>query len=121
MSKLTKLINNPKLFAQDVVKKQLGLLPPAPTPTAKASESVKKPEAKKPEPKKAPATPPTLITDLINPFKRYAHVIHTGEGMTHGPAHLSQWIPFLNNLMRIMWWLYVIWIYITGCEKLMIL
>lgn len=27
MSKLTKLINNPKLFAQDAVKKQLGLLP----------------------------------------------------------------------------------------------
>lgn len=97
MSKLAKLINNPKLFAQDVVKKQLGLLPPKPVPTAKSSEPVKKPEAKKPEPKKAPVTPPTLITDLINPFKRYAHVIHTGEGMTHGPAHLSQWIPFFEQ------------------------
>lgn len=101
MSKLTKLISDPKLFAQDVVKKQLGIAPEAPKPAPKPAE------AKKPEAKKAPAKPaekpkaavvaPTLVADLINPFKRYAHVIHTGEGMTHGPSHLSQWIPFFEQ------------------------
>lgn len=91
MTKLTKFINSPKMFVQDAVKKQLGLLP---APTPKAGE-IKKSEIKN-SPNK-PATPPTLIADLVNPFKRYAHIIHTGEGMTHGPAHLSQWIPFFEQ------------------------
>ncbi|RRN00364.1 hypothetical protein EIM44_10850 [Bibersteinia trehalosi] len=39
----------------------------------------------------------TLIFDVINPFKKYTHIIHTGEGMTHGPSHLSQWIPFFEQ------------------------
>lgn len=96
MSKLTKLINNPKLFAQDVVKKQLGLLPSTPKTESKKVEP-KKAELKKAEPKKSAPVAPTLIVDSINPFRHYAHVIHTGEGMTHGPSHLSQWIPFFEQ------------------------
>lgn len=96
MSKLTKLINNPKLFAQDVVKKQLGLLPSTPKTEPKKVEP-KKAELKKAEPKKSAPVAPTLIVDSINPFRHYAHVIHTGEGMTHGPSHLSQWIPFFEQ------------------------
>ncbi|MFC6276862.1 CDP-glycerol glycerophosphotransferase family protein [Psittacicella hinzii] len=47
----------------------------------------------KPKPKAAPASS-TLDTSHINPYKRIVHAIHTGEGMTHGPSHLSMWIPF---------------------------
>lgn len=94
MSKLTKLINNPKLFAQDAVKKQLGLLPKQKT-DAKLVE-LKTAEVKKPTSKPV-ASPATLVANLINPFKCYHHVIHTGEGMTHGPSHLSQWIPFFEQ------------------------
>lgn len=67
MSKLTKLIKHPIRFFQDSL--------PAAKPAAKPAAL-------------------TLITDAMNPFKKCAHILHTGEGMTHGPSHLEQWLPF---------------------------
>lgn len=32
-----------------------------------------------------------------NMYRRYKHIIHTGEGMTHGPSHLAQWIPYFSR------------------------
>ncbi|MCP1660531.1 hypothetical protein [Neisseria perflava] len=172
MSKLTKLLTNPKLFFQDAISNKnknntpIQLPPkevektktasvknsppskpkpvaekPAPskssvpkpsTEKSKPTEKATKPATPKPvaeKPPQATATKPTQAkaaatkpsvakpveksvktpektamppvekpvtrkTDALNPFKKIAHVIHTGEGMTHGPSHLSQWIPY---------------------------
>ena len=106
MSKVTKLVNNPKLFLKDAVLKKLGAKPapakPAPAKPAPAKPAPAKPAPAKPAPAKpAPAKKaipakkpaPTMIIDSLNPFKNINHIIHTGEGMTHGPSHLSLWIP----------------------------
>lgn len=39
---------------------------------------------------------PSFIYDTITDFSNIVHLIHTGEGMTHGPSHLSQWIPYFE-------------------------
>ena len=31
-----------------------------------------------------------------NMYIKYTHIIHSGEGMTHGPSHLTQWIPYFS-------------------------
>jgi len=95
MSKFTKLVNNPSLFFSDMVKKKgaffqkKSFTQPSATPAKKPAAPAKKPAA----PAKQPAaTTVTIITSHIRLFSRTAHLLHTGEGMTHGPAHLDQWV-----------------------------
>lgn len=94
MSKFTKLINNPKLFFQDMAKKRNLISNTEVIKPETVSKSTKKPAVKPVAKVTAKLAPPTVILDKINPFKKYIHAIHTGEGMTHGPSHLSQWIPY---------------------------
>lgn len=89
MSKLTKLINNPSLFFRDFFDKRLG--------NKKGAGSSQK---SKPVKKVAPKAPAKVDLDIscVNIYKKIVHIIHTGEGMTHGPSHLNMWIPhFLKN------------------------
>lgn len=87
MSKLTKFITSPKAYFRDALKNFLNM----PTTTAQIATQAKSTTSTK----KTPPTPSlTLIFDTISISKQYHHLIHTGEGMTHGPSHLSQWIPY---------------------------
>jgi len=93
MSKFTKLVNNPSLFFSDMVKKNAAFL--RNSDIATAAKNPHAAPAKKPAAtpaKKPTAAPPTIITNHIRLFSRTAHLLHTGEGMTHGPSHLDQWI-----------------------------
>jgi len=84
MSKLTKLINNPKLFFVDMIKKRMGLLEP-------------KKETKKVEPKKeTKKAEPKKDSYQFNPFEQYTHLIHSGENVT-GLSHLDLWIPVFKK------------------------
>jgi len=66
MSKFTKLINNPKLFFSDALKKR------------------KKSVVKKPV---------TLDIKDVNLLTPFTHILHSGEG-ENGINHLNLWIPF---------------------------
>lgn len=83
MSKITKLKKHPVIFFKDMVAKRRKVQPP----------KVVRKKAAKPAAKPASAAL-NLIADTLNPFRRTAHLIHTGEAMTHGPNYLSQWIPY---------------------------
>lgn len=81
MSKFSKLMKNPSLFFSDFFAKKAG-----------KAVAAKKPSS-------APASDKKdLDISKINPYKKITHILHTGEGMTHGPSHLNMWIPhFLKN------------------------
>ena len=79
MSKFTKLINNPKLFFRDALKKR------------------KKPAPKKPAPKKpAPKKPETLLLNNINFILPIKFILHTGE-KNGALAHLNIWIEYFED------------------------
>ena len=61
-------------------------------------KSPKKSPVKSPvkAPEKSPVKAAVNIDIYGNMFFPYKHIIHTGEGMTHGPSHLSQWIPVFS-------------------------
>lgn len=98
MSKLTKLIKNPTLFLSDMIEKRAFNLKKTDTYKPKKITSdttqVKKPiiTSSTTPVKKPTTTSTTIITDHIRLFSRTEHLLHTGEGMTHGPSHLEQWI-----------------------------
>lgn len=76
MSKLTKLVNNPKLFFKDAALKKLGTLP---------SNDVKpKP---KPKPKK------NVDVNHVNFFQKISVVIHSGELLAAGANQIIPWVP----------------------------
>ena len=98
MSKISKLINNPKLFFKDMVLKKLGekreVKKPASKKPAPKKPAPKKPAQKKPEVKK----PANIIheeyqVDLFYPYKA---VLHTGEG-ENGITHLNLWLPHFKR------------------------
>ncbi len=75
MSKLTKLINNPKLFFKDAALKKLGALP---------NNNVKpKP---KPKPKK------NIDVSHVNFFQKISIVIHSGELLAAGANQIIPWV-----------------------------
>lgn len=74
MSKLTKLINNPKLFFRDAALKKLGALP---------NNNVKP----KPKPKK------NIDVGHVNFFQKISVVIHSGELLAAGANQIIPWIP----------------------------
>lgn len=89
MTKLTKFINSPKMFVQDAVKKQLGLLP-------QNSTSIKpdKVHVKKAEPKK-----PIINLDVshVNFFAPIPFIIHSGESFEAGPNQIAPWISVFEK------------------------
>ena len=78
MSKLTKLVSNPKLFFKDAALKKLGALPGS---------------ANKPKPKPKPKSPKNIDVSHINFYQKIPLVIHTGESLAAGPNHIIPWIP----------------------------
>lgn len=88
MSKLKKLIKNPELFLNDFIQKRnidtSSISSIARTTLSKNFFNVKSKEIID---KKAP-----LITSNTKLFTKTIHLLHTGEGLTHGPSHLEQWI-----------------------------
>lgn len=98
MSKLTKLIKNPKLYFVDFVKKRTGH---SVTPNAekKAITTLRMPSKaiSNTGPKASTVSIVNLITENFNRFKRYKFYFHTGENMTSGPNHLNMWLPLLMS------------------------
>ncbi|MCP1659293.1 CDP-glycerol glycerophosphotransferase family protein [Neisseria perflava] len=44
------------------------------------------------------AASPTCIAKCVNPYKKYVHLIHTGEQKINGSSHLKLWLPeFLRS------------------------
>lgn len=84
MSKLKKLIKNPELFLSDFVQKRY-------PPGIKLIDVVKKRfmTQEKSILNKGSAS---VITSNIRLFKKTVHLLHTGEGLTHGPSHLDLWV-----------------------------
>lgn len=76
MSKLTKLVNSPKLFLKDAVLKKLGAIPDA-TNTPKP----------KPKPKK------NIDVGHVNFFQKIPIVIHSGELLAAGANQIIPWVP----------------------------
>lgn len=92
MSKLKKLIKNPSLFFSDMAKKRSNSAQASNHNSSLKSKSVSN-TVKSTAPAKKPAQPLiTVITSHIRLFSKTAHLLHTGEGMTHGPSHLDQWV-----------------------------
>lgn len=89
MSKFTKLLNTPTLFISDMLKKKVSLLNRVGLTNQSTSPTPKKNVA---QAKKKPPSPVTVITKNSRLFSRIAHLLHTGEGMTHGPSHLELWV-----------------------------
>ncbi|MGN4997628.1 MULTISPECIES: CDP-glycerol glycerophosphotransferase family protein [Aeromonas] len=89
MSKFTKLLNTPTLFISDMLKKKVSLLNRVGLTNQSTSPTPKKNVA---QAKKKSPSPVTVITKNSRLFSRIAHLLHTGEGMTHGPSHLELWV-----------------------------
>lgn len=85
MSKLSKLLNNPQLFVEDFAKKKKSILL---NKMLNASGLVKVTNVDEID----EGSKQNLILSNIRLFKKTVHLIHTGEGMTHGPSHLGMWI-----------------------------
>lgn len=79
MSKLTKLINNPKGFFKDAALKKLGLLP-----TTVSS---------KPKPKPKPKPSKNIDVTHVNFYQEIPLIIHSGESVAAGPNQIIPWIP----------------------------
>ena len=88
MSKLTKLIKNPKLFFIDAVKKRLKVSSKNP---ADLKTSVKKAGLKTSDKSSI-----TFETYQVNTFYPYKIILHTGEG-ENGITHLNLWIPIFQK------------------------
>lgn len=97
-------MSNPELFFIDMAKKALtqriphlleqvntkvfpALEQPSNKKSSTASTSVKKTSSPTNQ------SVSTLDVSHINLLSPIYHVLHTGEGMTHGPSHLNLWIP----------------------------
>lgn len=80
MSKLTKLINNPKIFFKDAALKRLGALP--------SSTNVVKPKAK---PKSSPQK--NIDISHVNFYQDISLIIHSGELLAAGSNQIIPWIP----------------------------
>jgi hypothetical protein len=78
MSKLTKLVTNPKLFFKDVALKKLGALP------EKNISSASKPK---------PKSPKYIDVSHVNFYKRITLIIHSGELLAAGSNQINPWIP----------------------------
>lgn len=78
MSKLTKLVNDPKRFFKDAALKRLGKLPDS------------KP---KPKPKPKPKSPKNIDVSYINFYQKIPLIIHTGESLAAGPNQIIPWLP----------------------------
>ncbi|MFQ1781970.1 CDP-glycerol glycerophosphotransferase family protein [Aeromonas veronii] len=89
MSKFTKLLNTPTLFISDMLKKKVSLLNRVGLTNQSTSPTPQKNVA---QAKKKSPSPVTVITKNSRLFSRIAHLLHTGEGMTHGPSHLELWV-----------------------------
>lgn len=78
MSKLTKLVNNPKSFFKDAALKKLGALPDS---TNKA----------KPKPK--PKSAKNIDTSHVNFYQEIFLIIHSGELLAAGSNQIIPWVP----------------------------
>lgn len=78
MSKLTKLINNPKLFFKDAALKKLGALPEKNINSASKSK---------------PKSPKYIDVSHVNFYKRITLIIHSGELLAAGSNQINPWIP----------------------------
>ncbi len=76
MSKLTKLIKNPKIFFKDAALKKLGALP------EKNIHSTRKPKS-----------PKYIDVSHVNFYQRITLIIHSGELLAAGSNHINPWIP----------------------------
>ncbi|RIY38498.1 CDP-glycerol glycerophosphotransferase family protein [Psittacicella gerlachiana] len=81
MSKLTKFVKSPRLFFKDALINLVNKNSHNPSSATNTSSTGKKPAL-------------TLDLNHVNPFLDIELAIHTGENMTHGPSHLSMWIPY---------------------------
>lgn len=78
MSKLTKLVNSPKLFLKDAVLKKLGVLPEA---------------TNKPKPKPKPKSQKNIDVSHVNFYQQISLIIHSGELLAAGANQIIPWIP----------------------------
>lgn len=81
MSKLSKLVKKPDLFLKDFIVKR----------GFNANLIGKKLNISFLQDKETTPTE-NIITSNITLFTQTVHLLHTGEGLTHGPSHLDQWI-----------------------------
>ncbi|WP_026469999.1 CDP-glycerol glycerophosphotransferase family protein [Alkanindiges illinoisensis] len=110
MSKITKLINTPNIFFKDMAYKtltqrlpmlldnlgnRLEVFDTSPSPAKKVPVTKRPVSSTKADNSVAAKTiiPSSINLSHINLLSPIYHIIHTGEGMTHGPSHLSLWIP----------------------------
>lgn len=80
MSKLSKLVNNPKLFFKDAALKKLGALP---------NNDMKLNSKPKPKPKPQK----NIDTSHVNFYQEITSIIHCGELVSAGSNQISPWIP----------------------------
>ena len=78
MSKLTKLINNPKLFLKDAALKKLGALPDT---------------TNKPKPKPKPKVLKYIDVSHVNFYQEISLIIHSGELLASGSNQIIPWVP----------------------------
>lgn len=76
MSKLTKLVNNPKLFFKDAALKKLGALPD---------------NTNEPKPKPKPSK--NIDVSHVNFYQEISLIIHSGELLDAGSNHIIPWLP----------------------------
>jgi len=89
MSKLTKLINHPIIFFKDAYLNKINPTRDIKKKQQKKATTVNK---KSTETKKSLQN---LILDHMNTSEKpIYHLIHTGEGLTHGIGHVDLWLPF---------------------------
>ena len=78
MSKLTKLINTPKVFFKDAALKKLGALPDT---------------RDKPKPKPKPKSQKYIDVSHVNFYQEISLIIHSGELLAAGANQIIPWIP----------------------------
>lgn len=76
MSKLTKLVNNPKSFFKDAALKKLGALPDSTNKAKPKSRSAK-----------------NIDTSHVNFYQEISLVIHSGELLAAGSNQIIPWVP----------------------------
>ncbi|WP_407306628.1 hypothetical protein [Acinetobacter sp.] len=84
MSKISKLFNKPDLFIKDFLKNK-GIEPDI--LGSKFNISFLKQQKQF-----ISKDGVNLIVSNIRLFKKTVHLLHTGEGLTHGPSHLDLWV-----------------------------
>lgn len=78
MSKLTKLVNNPKSFFKDAALKKLGALPVS---------------TNKSKPKPKPKSVKNIDTNHVNFYQEISLIIHSGELLAAGSNQIIPWVP----------------------------